>query len=233
MGHGSEQFAVDGHSSGVRIMSERRTEVGRTEPPLRPVELFSLTAAPEVDDEVKEWKVTALPVRTTWGFVSGDGSWSGGGHRSDGMTKRRWRKENTERETTLWLPDWWRKPNSERAFEAPPPLWEGERVYVAEVDGYLHVITNYKDRLVGFCLAEDHQLRGNETDVWVGTWSIANHAWTYDCTTTFTLQMIDWRYGVPYPDAGATGLGQWRESTDNGAILEVVALDCDSPGSCC
>ena len=143
---------------------------------------------------------------------------------------RGWQNYNTDGQTTLWLPAWWRKPNSERALEAPPPLWDGERVYVKEIDGFLHVDTNYKDRLVGFCLAENHPGKGIEFGVYAGTWSIGGHSWAYDTGTEY--QCIDWRFGAPFPDAGATGLGQWRESTDEGAILEVVALDCDSPGAC-
>ena len=214
-------------------MIERRVHEGRTESLMRPVELFALTAAPEFDDEVEEWKVTALPARTLWGMVSGDETWVGGGHRTEGMVKRRWRKENEERETTLWLPDWWRKPESERALKAPPPLYEGERVYVGEADNYLHVTTNYKDRIVGFCLAEDHPGRGVEMDVYAGIWSIDAQGWEYECTTDNTFKAIHWRYGTPEPAAGATGLGQWRESTDNGAIIEIIVGDCSSLGPCC
>ena len=211
----------------------RSADRSRLEPILRPLELYALTGAPEYDDEVKEWKVTGRPVRTIWGFVSGgDGEWIGGGHRVDG-TKRRWRQESEREDTTIWLPDWWRKANSERALEAPPPLWVGERVYVADIDGILHVTTNYADRLVGFCLAENHPGKGVEMDVYAGILNVGDQKWEYACTSANTFKAIHWRFGTPEPEAGATGLGQWRESTDNGAILEIVVGDCSSPGPCC
>jgi hypothetical protein len=200
---------------------------GRNEPVLRPVELYQLSGAPELDEDAAEWKVSGIAVRMLWGLVSGSG-WVGGGHRSEGMVERRWRKKDSGYESTLWLPDWWRKAgDSQEALEAPPPLYSGERVYVATIDSTLHVVTNYKDRLVGFCLAEDHQGYKAETDVYVGTWD--GSEWSYECGSDKIYTMVDNRYGMPYPDEGSTGLGQWRENS----VIELVSLDCDTPGSCC
>ncbi len=84
--------------------------------------------------------------------------------------------------------------------------------------------------LRGGCLAENHPGRGTEFDLYLGTWDAATTSWTYD-TNTIVLA-IDWRYGVPYPVAGATGLFQRRASNTHGEIWEVVALDCESPGPC-
>ncbi len=208
---------------------------GRNDPPQRPVELFTLTDAPEYDDEVKEWKVTAVPVRMGWGSVSGGGDWMGGGHRGEGGVKRRWRQENDERESTLWLPDWWRKSAAsgldQQAMESPPPLWQGERVYVAWVDGYLHVISEYASKTVGFTLKVDHPGTGEEMDVYPGIWNIGTQEWEPDCDKTF--KAIHWRNGTPEPLKGATGLGEWRESTANGAIIGIIVGDCVSPGEAC
>ncbi len=43
------------------------------------------------------------------------------------------------------------------------------------------------------------------------------------------IRCIDWRYGVPYPGKGTTGLGVWRHSSEYGSIIEVVSLDCEIP----
>ena len=86
------------------------------------------------------------------------------------------------------------------------------------------------NQLIGFCLAEDHPGRGSSFNVYMGTWDSDDNEWVYDTSTE--LKAIDWRYGVPYPDAGATGLFTPRTSREYGVIWEVVALDCDSPGAC-
>jgi len=111
---------------------------------------------------------------------------------------------------------------------------------------------------VGFCLNEDHPGRGILFDVHLGTWDSAVHRWVYageaesessgessasessggtsegnsSSSEGDLYKCIDWRYGVPYPLEGATGLGEWRASDTYGKILEVVALDCESPGEC-
>jgi hypothetical protein len=82
--------------------------------------------------------------------------------------------------------------------------------------------------LIGGCLDEDHPGRGIAFDIQLGTWDPANDKWTYGGTA----KAIDWRYDVPYPDAGATGLFEARASDTHGTIYECVALDCDTPGSC-
>ena len=82
---------------------------------------------------------------------------------------------------------------------------------------------------VGIFLVEDHPGRGIEFDVYVGTWNTATHDWEFPGTATSVC--IDWRYGVPYPTQGAQGLAEWRNSDVYGQILEVVALDCEAPGT--
>lgn len=84
--------------------------------------------------------------------------------------------------------------------------------------------------LIGCCLAEDHPGRGVAFDIHVGTWSTADDKWIYDSENT--EKAIDWRYGVPYPDSGATGLFERRASATYGTIWECVSLDCLSPGAC-
>lgn len=86
-------------------------------------------------------------------------------------------------------------------------------------------------RLVELCLAENHPGRGVKFNAYLGEWSPATDAWTHDCGTT--LAAIDWRYGVPYPNAGARGLFTPRQSDTYGVIYECVSLDCDTPGVCC
>lgn len=84
--------------------------------------------------------------------------------------------------------------------------------------------------LVGGCLAENHPGRGTAFDIHLGTWSPTYDKWIYDAENTVTA--IDWRYGVPYPTAGATGLFEARPSGSYGLIYEAVAMDCESPGDC-
>lgn len=84
--------------------------------------------------------------------------------------------------------------------------------------------------LIGGCLAENHPGRGTAFDIHLGVWSRADDKWVYAEEDTVTA--IDWRYGVPYPSAGATGLFELRASTTYSVIYETVALDCDSPGDC-
>ena len=84
--------------------------------------------------------------------------------------------------------------------------------------------------LRGACLGEDHPGRGTPFSVILGDWDAADHIWVYDPNKAAVA--IDWRFGVPYPGAGATGLFEARASDTYGTIWEVVALDCTSPGEC-
>jgi len=77
--------------------------------------------------------------------------------------------------------------------------------------------------LVGVKLAEDHGGYKIPFEVYLGVRS--GRDWAYDYTKTYTCQ--DNRWGVPYPDVGATGLAIWINTTD----LEIVSLDCTSPGT--
>jgi hypothetical protein len=83
--------------------------------------------------------------------------------------------------------------------------------------------------LIECCLAEDHPGRNTVFEVYIGTWNAASHTWTYGTEKGYA---IDRRYGVPYPDAGAKGLFEARQSTTYGVIWESVSLDCESPGDC-
>lgn len=82
--------------------------------------------------------------------------------------------------------------------------------------------------LIGGCLAEEHPGRGAVFDIELGTWSPADNKWVYGSTVI----AIDWRYGVPYPDAGSQGLFTPRPSDTYGTIYECVSLDCETPGDC-
>lgn len=86
------------------------------------------------------------------------------------------------------------------------------------------------DGLIGGCLAENHPGRGEPFLIHLGVWSSALNRWVYDEQTT--VRAIDWRYGVPFPDAGSTGLFEARPSDLYGTVWEAVSLDCSSPGSC-
>jgi hypothetical protein len=82
----------------------------------------------------------------------------------------------------------------------------------------------------GACLAEQHPGRGVPFDATLGVWNPATDGWDY---IGATIKCIDWRYGVPYPEAGATGLFTQRPSATYGTIWECVSLDCSSPGEPC
>ena len=83
--------------------------------------------------------------------------------------------------------------------------------------------------LIGGCLGQNHPGRGTVFDLHLGTWSSEDNEWSY---ADDTVDAIDWRYGVPYPDEGATGLFTPRASDTYGTIYECVSLDCESPGAC-
>ena len=84
--------------------------------------------------------------------------------------------------------------------------------------------------LRGGCLAENHPGRGVVFNLTLGTWNATQMKWLYNVSPN--VKAIDWRYAVPYPDAGATGLFQPKPSVTHGTVWECVALDCDSPGAC-
>lgn len=84
--------------------------------------------------------------------------------------------------------------------------------------------------LLGGCLKEDHPGRGEVFDLYLGYWDSDQNEWVY--VEEWVVKAIDWRYAVPYPDAGTTGLFTPRPSTTYGTIFECVALDCVSPGAC-
>lgn len=84
--------------------------------------------------------------------------------------------------------------------------------------------------LIGACLNENHPGRGTVFEINLGTWSSSLHKWVY--STGSPVEAIDWRYGVPYPTSGATGLFEARSSDTYGIIWECVSLDCESPGAC-
>jgi hypothetical protein len=114
-------------------------------------------------------------------------------------------------------------------------LWTGYKGYMIVGDydastGTMRVVKCSIDDLVGGCLYDDHPGRGIPFKIYLGTWNTSQDKWIYD--TSVKVDAIDWRYGVPYPDAGATGLFKCRKSDTYGVIWEVVALDCTSPGTC-
>jgi hypothetical protein len=96
-------------------------------------------------------------------------------------------------------------------------------------------------------LSEDHPGCGVVFDVWIaplwdptmdgynGDWDLshATEIWDIDgCDGTVKFKAIDKRTGVPEPLKYATGLFVPRVSKQYGIILEVIELDCESPGGC-
>lgn len=84
--------------------------------------------------------------------------------------------------------------------------------------------------LVECCLLEQHPGRGATFAVSVGVWDPSTNGWNYEGGVSG--EGIDWRFGAPYPAAGARGLFVPRASGSNGVIYECVSLDCESPGPC-
>lgn len=86
--------------------------------------------------------------------------------------------------------------------------------------------------LVECCLAVDHPGYGIVFTVKLMVWDSDNNGHKPDPDDTDTHYAIDWRYGMPYPDAGARGLFIKRRGTCNGVAVdmyEVVSLDCEKP----
>lgn len=89
-------------------------------------------------------------------------------------------------------------------------------------------------------LAETHPGCGVEFDVWpipiwdpADKWSLTEEIWDLDgCDGTFKMKAVDLRTGVPEPAKYASGLFAPRVCTTHGVRLEVVTLDCESPGGC-
>lgn len=107
---------------------------------------------------------------------------------------------------------------------------EGTRVLVKRQRNGQYVIFSAATALRGGCLAVAHPGRGSAFNIHLGTWSPASDKWIY--APSATVKAIDWRYGVPYPGIGATGLFAPMPSDTHGTIWETVALDCDTPGAC-
>jgi hypothetical protein len=86
--------------------------------------------------------------------------------------------------------------------------------------------------LVELCLKVDHPGQATPFACYLGAWDPAIDDWDYSgCATEVTA--IDHRWGVPYPDAGSTGLFTPRASEAYGTIYECVSLDCESKEACC
>lgn len=77
-------------------------------------------------------------------------------------------------------------------------------------------------------LAEDHPTRGIPFEVWLERWDPGTAMPMYDRSRTF--RAIDWYYGVPYPEQCATGHARWKLDDQYGRILDVIGMDCESPG---
>jgi hypothetical protein len=101
---------------------------------------------------------------------------------------------------------------------------------------------------VACVLAEDHPGCGEVFDVWIaplwdiemdsnhGDWDLSHATEIWDIegcdSATVKFKAIDKRKGVPEPTQYATGLFAPRVSKEYGIILEVLELDCESPGGC-
>jgi hypothetical protein len=110
-----------------------------------------------------------------------------------------------------------------------PYLPEGTLVHIALHHGLWWIHQPQTIDLYEFCLQEDHPGRGEVFDVKLGTWDPSDHSW---CFEGDAVKAIDWRYDVPYPDAGARGQGYFLPSDEHGRILIPIDMDCSSPGSC-
>lgn len=126
------------------------------------------------------------------------------------------------------------------------PIGMGEQVYnvgcgrlsptlskyvLAHKNGFGTWLVEARADLVELCLNENHPGRGVAFDANLGTWKTSDNSWDY--TTKTAVKAIDWRYGVPYPNAGARGLFVPRFSDTYGTIYECVSLDCDTVGTDC
>ena len=88
------------------------------------------------------------------------------------------------------------------------------------------------EQLVEGCLAENHPGYGTVFTIKLQVWDSANNGHKPDPNHTGTYHAIDWRYGMPYPDAGARGLFIKRRGTCGEELVdmyEVVSLDCSVP----
>lgn len=114
------------------------------------------------------------------------------------------------------------------------PASLSEKVDFLKDDNGIYIAWQILDEgrpLIGACLAEDHPGRGLVFGIWLGIWSPSLHEWEYDDSGANSIPAIDWRYDVPYPDQGATGLFTPRSSDTYGTIWECVALDCSDPST--
>lgn len=100
-------------------------------------------------------------------------------------------------------------------------FWDAHRSMLVPI-----MVSGSDSSLLGIRLIEDHPGKGILMWITLGRWSPAGHGWIYD---QGSYRAVDWRHGVPYPEAGATGLAVWRASNQYDRILEIVALDCESP----
>jgi hypothetical protein len=130
----------------------------------------------------------------------------------------------------LGTPAEWEHRYAKSEITAASRTWlpPGTPVEIAH-DGVRWRIMAFGTDLIEFCLAVDHPGRGEAFDVYLGTWNPDDHDW---CFGGDLVKAIDWRYDVPYPDAGARGHGYFRESTEHGRILIPIDMDCDTPGTC-
>ncbi len=120
----------------------------------------------------------------------------------------------------------------ETTFDAGAPceiLWMGEADEETDEAFAIVRVGNNRRLLYEFCLQEDHPGRGIVFDVKLGTWNPESHSWCFEGNP---VKAIDWRFDVPYPDAGARGQGYFLPSTEHGCILIPIDMDCSSPGAC-
>jgi len=117
-------------------------------------------------------------------------------------------------------------------------LWEGYSGYVIVGDydsgtGTMRVIKcPVYNELVEGCLAETHPGYGTVFTIKLMVWDPDNNGHKPDPNDTDDHYAIDWRFGMPYPDAGTRGLFKPRIGYCDGeyvCIYEVVSLDCSVP----
>jgi hypothetical protein len=108
-------------------------------------------------------------------------------------------------------------------------LPEGTLVYVELHHGRWWIQQRNETR-AEICLSEDHPGAGVKFAAKLGHWDATLEKWCYDDAPT--VKGIDFREGVPYPDAGARGMATARRSDTEGTLWELDNLDCVSPGAC-
>ena len=113
---------------------------------------------------------------------------------------------------------------------AAPYFPEGSIVHIALHHGRWWIQPSVSEQRAEICLSENHPGAGVKFEAKLAHWDATLEKWCYDSAPT--VKGIDFREGVPYPDAGARGMATARQSDTEGTLWELDNLDCVSPGAC-